>query len=147
MMNVGGSFMHVDSIIDGVVIDHLKAGNAMKVYQLLSLDDLDCPIAIMKNVPSRQLGVKDMIKVNSKTELNLGILAYTNPDVTINRIQDGNLCDKFKPELPETLTNIIRCDNPRCITSIELDIPHIFRLTNKENGVYCCKYCDTKAKH
>jgi len=139
--------MHIDSIQNGVVIDHIQAGKGMELYRLLGLEQLDCPVAIIKNVPSKKMGKKDIIKVDGAFKLDLDILGYINPDVTINIIKDNERVDKFRPDLPERLTNIIRCQNPRCITSIEQEISHIFKLTNKENRVYRCIYCESKAKN
>jgi len=139
--------MHIDSIQNGVVIDHIQAGKGMELYRLLGLEQLDCPVAIIKNVPSKKMGKKDIIKVDGAFKLDLDILGYINPDVTINIIKDNERVDKFRPDLPERLTNIIRCQNPRCITSIEQEISHIFKLTNKEDRVYRCIYCESKAKN
>ena len=139
--------MHIDSIQNGVVIDHIQAGKGMELYRLLGLEQLDCPVAIIKNVPSKKMGKKDIIKVDGAFKLDLDILGYINPDVTINIIKDNERVDKFRPDLPEHLTNIIRCQNPRCITSIEQEISHIFKLTNKEDRVYRCIYCESKAKN
>lgn len=138
--------MKVGSINNGVVIDHITAGKGMKLYHFLNLDHMDAPIALIKNAPSDKMGKKDIIKVDAELDLNLDVLGYIDPNVTINVIKDGECVEKFHPQLPEKLTNIIQCNNPRCITSIEQEIPHIFKLTDKENGEYRCIYCESKAK-
>lgn len=138
--------MKIDSIKNGIVIDHIRAGKGMELYHFLHLDNLDCSIALIKNVPSKKLGKKDIIKVDTDLRLNLDILGYIDPGVTINIIKNGERVEKFHPQLPERLTNIIQCKNPRCITSVEQEIPHIFKLTDRETGVYRCIYCESKAK-
>lgn len=137
--------MNIDSIKNGIVIDHITAGNGMKLYQLLNLDELDCSVAIIKNVGSSKTGKKDIIKIDADIEIDMDILGYVDPDVTINIIKDGKVFEKAKIELPEMLTNVIFCKNPRCITSTENEIKHIFKLADKENRVYRCVYCETKA--
>lgn len=137
--------MNIDSIKNGIVIDHIQAGKGMEIYRLLELDNLDCSIAIIKNVPSRKLGKKDIIKIDSELEVDLDILGYVDPNVTIDVIKDGVLVDKKKVDLPKQLKNILKCKNPRCITSTEQELPHIFRLS--ESGgqkIYRCIYCETK---
>ncbi len=137
--------MNIDSIKNGIVIDHITAGNGMKLYQLLNLDELNCSVAIIKNVGSSKTGKKDIIKIDADIEIDMDILGYVDPDVTINIIKDGKVCEKAKIELPETLTNVIFCKNPRCITSTENEIKHIFKLADKDTRVYRCVYCETKA--
>lgn len=137
--------MNIDSIKNGIVIDHITAGNGMKLYQLLNLDELECSVAIIKNVGSSKTGKKDIIKIDADIKVDMDILGYVDPGVTINIIKDGKVFDKAKIELPETLTNVIICKNPRCITSTENEIKHIFKLSDKDNRVYRCVYCETKA--
>jgi len=137
--------MNIDSITNGIVIDHITAGRGMMIYNLLGLDELDCSVAIIKNVNSLKMGKKDIIKVDADIQVNFDVIGYVDSDVTVNIIVDGKLSEKKKPELPENLKNVIECKNPRCITSVEHEIEHIFRLTDKENKVYRCIYCDTKA--
>ncbi len=137
--------MNIDSIKNGIVIDHIAAGNGMRLYQLLGLDALSCSVAIIKNVPSRKMGKKDIIKIDSKIELDLDVIGYVDPGATINIIQDNLLVEKRTVPMPEQLTNVIRCKNPRCITSTEQDLDHIFKLTDKEHKIYRCIYCETKA--
>ena len=138
--------MNIDSIKNGIVIDHISAGNGLKLYQLLKLDELECSVAIIKNVSSKKTGKKDIIKIDADINIDLDILGYVDPDVTINIIKDSKLVEKKKIDLPEVLTNVIYCKNPRCITSCENEIEHIFRLSDKENRVYRCVYCETKAE-
>ena len=138
--------MNIDAIQNGIVIDHITAGRGMEIYRLLQLDELDCPVAIIKNVPSRKMGKKDIIKVDADMQFDMTILGYVDPDVTVNVIRDGKLVEKKRIELPTKLTNVIRCKNPRCITTTEQELPHIFKLTDRDNRVYRCLYCETKAE-
>ena len=137
--------MNIDSITNGVVIDHITAGRGMMIYELLGLDELDASVAIIKNVSSSKMGKKDIIKIDADIEINFDVVGYVDNNVTVNIISGGELTEKKKLGLPETLTNVIKCKNPRCITTVENEIEHIFRLTDKENKVYRCIYCDTKA--
>ena len=138
--------MNIDPIKNGTVIDHITAGNGMRLYELLHLDELDCSVAIIKNVSSKRLGKKDIIKVDALIPLDLDVIGYVDPGATIDIIRDGKLAEKRTIEMPETLTNVIFCKNPRCITSVEQEIPHIFRLTDRANKTYRCYYCETKAQ-
>ena len=138
--------MKIDSIINGIVIDHISAGMGMTLYSLLRLDRLDCSVALIKNASSGKMGRKDIIKIDSNIELNLDILGYVDPGVTVNIIRDGELAEKKQIELPEQLINVISCHNPRCITTTEQELQQVFRLTDRENRVYRCMYCETKAK-
>ncbi len=137
--------MNIDSIQNGVVIDHITAGLGMKLYELLDLASLDASIALIKNVGSRKMGKKDIIKIDADIELNLDVIGFVDPDATINIIKNGKLVEKRSIDMPEILTNVIKCKNPRCITSCEQELDHIFKLTDKENKVYRCIYCETKA--
>ena len=138
--------MNIDSIKNGIVIDHITAGKATELYSLLNLDTLNCTIVIGKNVTSRKMGKKDIIKIDADISLNTDILGYVDPDVTINIIKDGKISEKKTVSLPERLVNVIACKNPRCITSCEQELDQVFTLTDKENRVYRCLYCETKAK-
>ena len=138
--------MNIDSIKNGIVIDHISAGNSLKLYQLLKLDELECSVAIIKNVASKKTGKKDIIKIDADIDVDLDILGYVDPDVTINIIKDSKLVEKKKIDLPEKLSNVIYCKNPRCITSCENEIEHIFKLSDRDNRVYRCVYCETKAE-
>ena len=136
--------MNIDSIKNGIVIDHITAGRGMKIYQLLNLDALDCSVAIIKNGHSNKMGKKDIIKIDADIELNMDILGYVDPNVTINSIRDGKLVEKRRATLPQKLTNVLFCKNPRCITTTEQELPHIFSLTDPDARVYRCIYCETK---
>ncbi len=137
--------MHVDSINNGIVLDHITAGKGMKLYELLGLDKVDCSIAIIKNVSSKKMGKKDIIKIDADIYINLDVIGYVDPGITVNVIKDGALISKNEIALPETLTDVIFCKNPRCITSVEQEIRHVFKLTDRENKIYRCLYCETKA--
>ncbi len=137
--------MNIDSIQNGVVIDHITAGQGMKLYHLLKLDETDLSVAIIRNVVSRKMGKKDIIKIDADIPVNLDVIAYVDPGATVNIIRNGALVEKRQMELPEMLTDVLTCKNPRCITSTEQELKHIFRLTDRENKVYRCIYCETKA--
>ena len=138
--------MKIDSIVNGIVIDHIAAGRGMQLYHLLNLDELDCSVAIIKNVHSQKMGRKDIIKVDADIDLDIDAIGYVDPNATVNIIRDGLLVEKRDICLPETLTNVIRCKNPRCITTTEQELAQIFVLTDREKGVYRCRYCETKAE-
>lgn len=138
--------MNIDSINNGVVIDHITAGNAMRLYNLLGLDSLECSIAIIKNAQSKKLGKKDIIKIDGNVFPDIDIIGYIDPGATVNVIKDGKLVSKKTIDMPKTLINVIKCKNPRCITSVEQEIEHIFKLTDSEKKVYRCIYCETKAE-
>ena len=137
--------MNIDSIQNGFVIDHIPAGKGMSLYELLGLGELDCSIALIKNVGSEKMGKKDIIKIDAAIDINFDIIGFIAPEVTVNIIKDGEIIEKKSMELPLTLTGVIRCKNPRCITTTEQEIVHKFKLTDKENRVYRCIYCETKA--
>ena len=138
--------MNIDSITNGFVIDHITAGRGMKLYDLLGLDNLDCSVAIIKNVASKKMGKKDIIKIDADIDINIDVIGYVDPGTTVNIIKNCQLIEKRTIELPQMLTNVIKCKNPRCITSTEQEINHVFKLTDKDNGVYRCIYCETQAK-
>ena len=137
--------MNVDSIRDGIVIDHIAAGCGMKLYRLLGLENLDAPVAMITNVVSRKMGRKDIIKVDAAIDVNLDIIGYVDPGATVNVIRDGELKEKKQIGMPEKLTNVLFCKNPRCITSCEQEIEHIFRLADSAKKEYRCVWCETKA--
>ena len=139
--------MIVNPITDGIVLDHIKAGRAMELYQVLNLGALQCPVAIIKNADSKKMGRKDIIKIFEVIDLDLDVLGYIDPGITVSIIKNGELVKRHGLELPERVTNVIRCRNPRCITSVEQELPQVFNLTNREKGIYRCIYCDTQAKH
>ena len=118
--------MNIDSIKNGYVIDHIKAGNGMKIYNYLKLNELECQVAIIKNVKSNKSGKKDIIKVDDDINLNIDALGFIDPDITINVVKDSKIIKKYHPELPEKIVNIVKCKNPRCITSIEQELEQIF---------------------
>lgn len=138
--------MNIDSINNGIVIDHIRAGGAMEIFRLLGLDLLDCPIAIIKNAPSHKLGRKDIIKIDSIMDINLDVLGYVDPNATINIIRDGELTVKKHVGLPERIESVLHCKNPRCITSTEPELPQIFKLANHDTITYRCIYCEAKAQ-
>lgn len=137
--------MIIGTIVDGLVIDHIPAGRGMELYHYLRLDKLQCEVAIIKNASSEKYGRKDIIKVGEVIDLDKDILGFISPEITVNVIKGGEKVDKMHPVLPETIKDIILCKNPRCITSIEQELPQVFRLTDREHAVYRCKYCDTLA--
>lgn len=138
--------MNVDGVRTGIVIDHIPAGKSMEIYRLLHLDKLTCSIAIVQNAQSTKYGKKDIIKIDENISLNLDVLGFVDPDITVNMIQDGQLTKKKHLELPGTLTGVIRCKNPRCITTVEQEIVHSFKLTDRDKRQYSCVYCDTAYK-
>ena len=138
--------MIIDAISNGIVIDHIAAGKAMTLYGILGLAGLDCTVALLKNVPSRKLGRKDIIKIDRILDLDWDVIGYIDPGITVNIIRDGVRVEKRQLRLPERITNVIRCKNPRCITSVEQELPQIFTLTDPETRTYRCLYCETKAE-
>ncbi len=138
--------MIITSINDGVVIDHIPVGKGMKLYHYLGLDKLNCQIALIENAASKKVEQKDILKIDEIIDLDYDLLGYFDPHITVNIIHDGEIREKIHPKLPETLTNILHCKNPRCITSVEQELPHVFKLTDKEKGVYRCIYCETMGK-
>lgn len=138
--------MKIDAIKNGIVIDHITAGKGMEIYRLLHLDSLDYPVAMIMNVQSAKMGRKDIIKIDADITLDMDILGYIDPGVTVDIIRNGSLVEKRKIDLPQQLNNVIYCKNPRCITTVEQELPHIFKLTDPQNRVYRCAYCEAKAK-
>ena len=138
--------MNIDSIKNGIVIDHITAGNGMRLFKLLGLDSLECSVAFIKNAPSKKMGKKDIIKIDADLSVNTEIIGFIDPDVTVNVIKDNKITEKKTIELPESLTNVLCCKNPRCITTTEQELPQIFKLADKEKRVYRCLYCESKAK-
>ena len=138
--------MKIDSIKNGIVLDHITAGRGLEIYNSLGLDKLDCSVAIIKNVKSSKMGKKDIIKISDNFEVNFDVLGYIDPDVTVCVIENGGVKSKHKVELPQMLTNIAKCRNPRCITSVEQEIDHVFKLVDREKQIYRCIYCESKLK-
>ena len=136
--------LNIDEIQNGIVIDHITAGKAMELYNILGLDKLDCTVAILKNVTSGKLGRKDIIKIDDRIDIDLDVLGYIDSNITVNLVKDGQLEKKLHLELPQTLRNVIKCKNPRCITTVEQEIVHTFRLTDRSKKAYRCIYCDAE---
>ena len=137
--------LNVGALREGYVLDHIKAGKAMTIYHDLKLDKLDCTVAIIKNARSNKMGVKDIIKVECPIEkLDLDVLGYIDHNITVNIIHDNKIVEKKSLKLPQKITNVIRCKNPRCITSIEQELPHIFYLADEATETYRCMYCEEK---
>ncbi len=142
----GVTAMVIDSIMNGVVIDHISAGKSMELYKFLGLDKLTCSVAIIKNAPSSKIGRKDIIKIDDLIDLDVDALGYLDPGVSVNIIKDGTIVSKYHPELPDRLVGVIRCKNPRCISQSEQELEHIFKLTDRKNRIYRCLYCESRAK-
>ena len=138
--------MVIDPISNGIVLDHITAGRSMELYQILKLHKLKCSVAVITNVPSRKMGRKDIIKIGEIIDINFDVLGYVDPGISVSIVRDGKLDRKFTVELPERVMNVIKCKNPRCITSTEQEIPQIFRLTDREERIYRCVYCESRAK-
>ena len=138
--------LNVGKIEEGFVLDHIEAGKSFDIYHHLKLGKLDCTVAIIKNARSNKMGKKDILKVECDINtLNLDILAFIDHNITVNVIKDGEIVDKKDLVLPQEITNVIKCRNPRCITSIEQGLPHVFVLADEEKEIYRCKYCEEKA--
>ena len=139
--------MIIGKIENGIVLDHIKAGHGMELYKILGLDKVnDCQVALIKNAESEKMGRKDIINIDKRMDINLDAIGYVDPGITINFIENGKLAKRTHIDPPEKIVDVIRCKNPRCITTVEQEIPHIFRLTDKANGIYRCIYCESKAK-
>jgi len=136
--------MNIDGITNGLVIDHIEAGKGMELYNALHLGDLKCSVALIKNVNSHKMGKKDIIKVDEVIDLDLSVLGFIDPNITVNTIKNNERIGKSHIELPKEVKNIIKCRNPRCITSTEQELPHIFKLTDEQKRTYRCLYCETK---
>jgi len=135
--------MNIDSIRNGIVIDHIQAKKGLDIYNALKLGELDCSVAIITNARSKKLGRKDIIKIDKNIDVDVNILGYIDPNITINIIKNDEKVDKYHVELPKKVVNLIKCKNPRCITSVESGLDDIFVLTNPEKRAYRCKYCET----
>lgn len=140
MLNIGG-------LNEGIVMDHIHAGGAMEIYNYLNLEKLDCSVAIIKNAKSSKMGRKDIIKIDKLIDIDFDMLAVLEPHMTINYIKNGERVEKKQLNLPEHIYGIIKCKNPRCITSIEQELPHRFKLTNREKAIYRCEYCEQSFKN
>ncbi len=138
--------MNIDSIKNGIVIDHIQAKKGMEIYELLNLNELDCSVAVITNAKSKKMGRKDIIKIDKDFEVNIDMIGFLDPNITINIVKDDKIVNKFHAELPEKIVNIAKCQNPRCITSEERELDQVFILTDKENQTYRCKYCEMSLK-
>ncbi len=138
--------MIIGQIKDGIVIDHITAGKGMTLYNFLGLDKIDCQVALIKNADSVKMGKKDIIKIDRVIDLDMDALGYLDPGATVNIIENSKIAKRAATTLPERVENVIKCKNPRCITTVEQELPHIFTLRDKENRVYRCLYCESKAK-
>lgn len=136
--------MKIDSIKNGIVIDHIQAGLGMQLYNLLGLGNLDCSVALIKNAASSKLGKKDIIKIDGDVLISFDVIGFIDPDATVNIIKDGKLVQKLCITAPERIVNVVKCKNPRCITSTEQQLDQIFRLTDADTKTYRCIYCDSK---
>ncbi|EJW97953.1 aspartate carbamoyltransferase, regulatory subunit [gut metagenome] len=134
--------LNIDSLENGIVIDHIAAGRGMQIYQLLELDKLDCSVAVIRNARSTRDGRKDIIKIEGLLNLDLDALGFIDPSITVNIIKDGKIAEKKHLSLPEKIVNVAKCKNPRCITSVEQELDHVFLLSDRERGIYRCAYCE-----
>ena len=138
--------MIIGQIKDGIVLDHITAGKSMDIYNVLKLGKLDCNVAMIQNASSKKMGKKDIIKIGTVMDLNLDVLGYLDPGITVNIIRDGKVDKRYHLWLPERVVGVIKCKNPRCITSVEVNAVHEFRLADKEKKIYRCIYCEHEAK-
>ena len=138
--------MNIDSIKNGIVIDHIKAKKGMKIYDALNLNELDCSVAVITNARSKKMGRKDIIKIDKDFEVNIDMIGFLDSNITINIVKDDKIVKKFHANLPEKIVNIAKCQNPRCITSQEKELDQVFILTDKEKQIYRCKYCEMSLK-
>ena len=138
--------MKIGHIENGIVLDHITAGNGMNIYNVLNLGKLDCTVALIKNADSPKMGKKDIIKIGTLMDIDLDVLGYLDPGITVNIIRDGQLVEKKQLSLPEKLTNVITCKNPRCITTVEGALDQVFLLKDRARGVYRCMFCDAERK-
>lgn len=137
--------MMVNPIENGVVLDHITAGKAMEIYKVLRLDKLGCTVAVIVNAPSKKMGHKDVLKIYDVIDLNFDVLGYLDPGITVSIIANGDVVRRISLDLPEQVEGVLRCKNPRCITSCEQELPHVFKLTDRKKKVYRCIYCEQKA--
>lgn len=138
--------MNIDGIKRGIVLDHIQAGRSLEIYHDLHLDELDCSVALIRNVKSDVMGRKDIIKIDDDIQVDLDVLGYLDPGITVNIIEDGRVVEKKHLALPEKLVNVVHCRNPRCITTAEPALDQVFRLTDAKRGVYRCMYCDAECR-
>ena len=137
--------MKIGHIENGIVLDHITPGNGMNIYNVLNLGNLDCTVALIKNADSPKMGKKDIIKISTHLEIDLDVLGYLDPGITVNIIHDGDVVERRTLALPQRVVGVIKCRNPRCITSVEREIVHEFKLTDPARKIYRCIYCEQKA--
>lgn len=138
--------MILSPIDNGIVLDHIKPGCGFEIYNTLKLSELSCQVALILNAQSVKMGKKDIIKIAETIDLNLDVIGYIDPGVTVNFVKEGKVAKRMHLEPPELVKGVIKCKNPRCITSTEQELPHVFKLTDREKKVYRCLYCESKAK-
>ena len=138
--------MKIGHIENGIVLDHITPGNGMNIYNVLNLGKLDCTVALIKNADSPKMGKKDIIKISTHLDIDLDVLGYLDPGITVNIIRDGKVAERRRLELPERVVGVIKCKNPRCITSVEQEIVHEFKLADRNKKIYRCIYCEHEAK-
>lgn len=139
--------MEIGAIRNGYVLDHIKAGMGMELYNILKLKNVDCQVALIKNAESRKMGKKDILKIGELIDVNLDAIGFLDPNITVITIKDGELVSKTHIEMPEEIEGFVKCKNPRCITTVEQEIPHKFKLTDREKGTYRCIYCESVLKY
>ena len=145
-MIVEDNKLKVEKIKTGIVLDHIIAGKGLPIFHYLRLEDLDCSVVLIKNVASRKMGKKDMIKIEDELNIDTDALGYIDPNISVIKVEDGEIISKQKLTLPRSLTNVIVCKNPRCITSIEQGIVHVFDLADEKRRIYRCRYCEQESK-
>ena len=138
--------MIIGEIKEGIVLDHITAGKSMEIYNVLHLGQLDCTVTLIKNADSAKMGKKDILKISTLLNIDLDVLGYLDPGITVNYIQDGQVVERKKLALPQRVVGVIKCKNPRCITSVEQEVVHEFKLTDPKKGTYRCIYCEQAAK-
>lgn len=138
--------MIIGEIKNGIVLDHIAAGKGMELYNILGLGELKCQVALINNAESPKMGIKDIIKIDEVIDIDLDAIGYVAPNITVNIIKDGKIVKRSHIAMPDRVVDVIKCKNPRCITSVEQQLPHIFELKDRETGVYRCIYCESKAK-
>ena len=138
--------MIIGQIKDGIVLDHITAGKSMEIYEVLKLDKLDCNVAMIQNADSEKMGKKDIIKIGTLMDINMDVLGYIDPGITVNIIRDSKVDKRYHLWLPERVVGVIKCKNPRCITSTEVNVVHEFRLADTDRKIYRCIYCEHEAK-
>jgi len=138
--------MNIDSVKNGIVIDHIKPGKGMEIYEKLNLKELECSVAIITNAKSKKMGKKDIIKIDKNIEVSMEMVGFIDSKATINIVKEDKLIEKYHAKLPSNIVNVANCQNPRCITSLEKELDQIFELTDEENEIYRCKYCEMSIK-